>query len=118
MLGKPMYHWGNYVTFRVTAEEKVGKIDVVDAYGTFEQAEEPSYDIFVEKENCIYKHIRESAVTRIKKLSYKNGSRHTGLAAPPHRNNHYLGRNGKTVKSPMHLFLASDFFISCKMRFC
>jgi hypothetical protein len=34
---------GNYVTFRVTAEEKVGKIDIVDTYGTFEQAEEPSY---------------------------------------------------------------------------
>jgi hypothetical protein len=72
MLSKPMYHCGNYVTFRVTAEEKVGKIDIVDAYGTFEQAEEPSYDIFVEKENCIYKHIRESAVIGIKELSYKN----------------------------------------------
>jgi hypothetical protein len=72
MLGKPMYHWGNYVTFRVTAEEKVGKIDIVDTYGTFEQVEEPSYDIFVEEENCIYKHIRESAVIGIKELSYKN----------------------------------------------
>jgi predicted HicB family RNase H-like nuclease len=74
MIGKPMYHLGNYVTFSVTTEEKVGKIDIVDAYGTFEQAEEPSYDIFVEEENCLYKHIPESAVIGIKELSSYEGN--------------------------------------------
>ena len=30
--------------------------------GTFEQSEEPSYDIFDEKENVWYKHVREAKV--------------------------------------------------------
>ncbi len=41
---------------------KTGVIRGIDAYGTFEQDEEPSYDIMVEGENCLFKHIRESEV--------------------------------------------------------
>lgn len=40
-------------------------IQIVDAYGTFEQDDEPSYDICVEEENCLYKHIRETAIKAI-----------------------------------------------------
>ena len=41
----------------------MGSIEIVDQYGTFEQAEEPSYDILVKEENgCLYKHIRESQI--------------------------------------------------------
>ena len=43
---------------------KVGKIDIIDPYGTFEQREEPSYDILVEEDNCLYKHICESEIVR------------------------------------------------------
>jgi predicted HicB family RNase H-like nuclease len=76
MIGKPMYQKGNYVTFSINNEKKVGKIGIVDAYGTFEQTEESSYDIFVDEENCLYKHIRESKIIGLKGLSYKkyNGS--------------------------------------------
>lgn len=41
---------------------KEGIIRIVDPNGTFEQDDEPSYDIFVEEENCLYKHINESRV--------------------------------------------------------
>ena len=46
---------------------KTGTVWVVDAYGTMEQDEEASYDIWVEagEERCLYKHIRESKVKGI-----------------------------------------------------
>jgi hypothetical protein len=75
MKGKPMYQKGNYVTFSIKDEKKVGKICIVDAYGTFEQTEEASYDILVDEEQCLYKYIRESKVIGIKSLiSYEGNS--------------------------------------------
>ena len=52
------------VVFKIGDDEKCGMIQIVDAYGTFEQEDEPSYDICVEEENCLYKHIRETAIIR------------------------------------------------------
>lgn len=70
MLGKPIYKENDIVKFNLTLSEDsiiecVGKVYIVDAYGTFEQNEEPSYDIMVDKwldtnEPCLVKHIRES----------------------------------------------------------
>lgn len=62
MIGKPKYRRGDSVCFEARGEMKTGTVHIVDAYGTFEQAEEPSYDIMVEEENCLYKHCRESLV--------------------------------------------------------
>lgn len=61
-LGFPKYKIGDMVTFRINRETKVGKVSIVDAYGTFGQNEEPSYDIYVKEEGCLYKHFRESQV--------------------------------------------------------
>lgn len=44
-----------------------GYIAIIDRYGTFEQNEEPSYDIFVPEMNTLFKHIREHAVEFIRK---------------------------------------------------
>lgn len=60
--GKPRYRHGDMVRIKWDDTEKRGRIYVVDAFGTFEQSEEPSYDIMVEEENCLYKHICESEV--------------------------------------------------------
>lgn len=60
--GRPRYRYGDMVLFCGSDAEKVGKISIIDAYGTFEQREEPSYDIFVEEDNCLYKHISESEI--------------------------------------------------------
>jgi hypothetical protein len=74
MIGKPIYKIGDKVSFWFKeGDEKVtleGEVYIVDAYGTFEQNEEPSYDIMVEKshfrdEPCLYKHIRERFVTSL-----------------------------------------------------
>lgn len=61
-LGHPVYQRGDMVAFRHywKNQEMVGQIAVVDPYGTFEQEEEPSYDIYTE--DCLYKHILESEV--------------------------------------------------------
>lgn len=70
MIGKPKYDYEDIVTFELFDENDkkyqiTGEVYVVDAYGTFEQNEEPSYDIMVEHSHmdgtpCLYKHVRES----------------------------------------------------------
>ena len=70
-LGSPKYAYGDTVEFSLPEYGIMnGKICIIDAYGTFEQKEEPSYDIMVDDLNgkpCIVKHIRESALTLIKR---------------------------------------------------
>ena len=64
----PDYNLGDKVYFYIEDEPvREGVIFVVDAHGTFEQHEEPSYDIMVESENCLYKHIRESLILKEEK---------------------------------------------------
>ena len=67
IIGKPKYKRMDMVEFEARGEMKRGRVYIVDAYGTFEQSEEPSYDIRVEEENCIYKHMRESWLTESQK---------------------------------------------------
>lgn len=64
VIGRPRFRLGEYVVFKSVRDEKKGKILVVDPFGTFDQNEEPSYDVYVEEENCLYKHIVESNVVR------------------------------------------------------
>ena len=70
-IGKPLFKRGDTVGFYVKlhSENKEifceGKICTVDAYGTFEQNNEPSYDVMVENfynkgKSCMVKHIAES----------------------------------------------------------
>ncbi len=62
MPGRPRYHCDEMVRIKRDDAEKVGKVFVVDAFGTIDQNEEPSYDILVEEDNCLYKHICESDI--------------------------------------------------------
>ena len=57
----PLYEKEDKVRFSVDDDVLEGIISVVDAYGTFEQDEEPSYDIRVVGK-CLYKHVRQSLV--------------------------------------------------------
>ncbi len=69
MLGKPKFKREDLVSFFFDIEGEMQKINgviyVVDAEGTAEQQEEPSYDIeaFFRGETLLFKHIRESLVT-------------------------------------------------------
>ena len=70
MIGRPQYTYGDSVRFAIIidGEKNIfeGTVEMVDAYGTFEQNEEPSYDIMVEAHGhgapCLFKHIRESLI--------------------------------------------------------
>ena len=62
MIGKPKYNYGEKVSFQTEKGFKIGTIAIIDKYGTFEQREDVSYDILVETENCLYKHIPEQYV--------------------------------------------------------
>lgn len=64
MLGKPKFEYGQKVRFTITDQngnsiEKIGTIEIIDRYGTFFDTSDVSYDILVEDENCLYKHITE-----------------------------------------------------------
>ena len=65
MIGKPLYKLGQCVEFVCNGITYTGRIEIVDAYGTFGQNEEPSYDIFAEDENLFCKHIRESDIIKL-----------------------------------------------------
>ena len=78
MIGKPKFKLDDKVQFDIVdnrdfPNEKYtlkGTVYIVDAYGTFEQNEEPSYDIMVEEGDypigypCLFKHIIESEVSK------------------------------------------------------
>lgn len=69
--GKPVFDYedevGFYIKLYGETEQKffIGKVYIIDRWGTFEQNDEPSYDIMVEDFNetgqpCLVKHIRQS----------------------------------------------------------
>lgn len=73
MLGKPKYKEGATVKFIVGDKLKTGIIWIVDKYGTWDYTEDVSYDILVEDENVLYKHIPEKyVVQRCYKMKLKS----------------------------------------------
>ena len=64
MIGKPKYKIGDKVSFKLEDTIYTGYVHIVDAYGTFDNSSDVSYDIMVEnfdskKEKCLFKHINE-----------------------------------------------------------
>ena len=63
------YNYGDkvqfYIRFDAQSPEQLieGYVFIIDKYGTFEQQEEPSYDVFVPEMNMLFKHFRESSLT-------------------------------------------------------
>lgn len=67
MLGKPKFKRGDKVSFKLEDTTYDGYIYIIDAYGTFEDDSDVSYDIMVEnwgpkKEECLFKHIPERLI--------------------------------------------------------
>lgn len=62
MKGKPKYNLNNLVKFELDGEIKEGRIYIIDKYGTFADPSDVSYDIMVDSENCLYKHINEKYI--------------------------------------------------------
>ena len=72
-VGYPKFEYGDVVKFdfRWNKDEELQKVTgyvfIVDAYGTFGQPDEPSYDIYSPEQNMLFKHIRESGVSFVRK---------------------------------------------------
>ena len=62
---KCKYKYQDKVEFKYNNINKVGYIEIIDQFGTFEQKEEPSYDIMSYKDACLYKHVRQSVITGV-----------------------------------------------------
>ena len=65
MKGHPKYKVGDNVSFTINNEIRNGFIYIVDKYGAFGY-DDVTYDILVESEDCLYKHVEE---TRVKECS-------------------------------------------------
>lgn len=64
MIGCPKFDYNETVSFDIGNETKVGKVYIIDRYGTFFDDSDVSYDIMVEGENMLYKHINEKFVKK------------------------------------------------------
>lgn len=64
MIGYPKYKKGDTVSFIFDGRKITGCIEIVDAFGTFGDDSDVSYDIMVESENTLYKHIKEYALNK------------------------------------------------------
>lgn len=56
----PKYDYDDVVKFKIDDQTFEGVVYIIDRYGTFEQNEEPSYDVYNKSQNILYKHVRES----------------------------------------------------------
>ena len=65
MIGKPKFKKDDSVNFTYNGKLKVGTIYIIDAYGTFFDSSDVSYDIYVKDERILYKHIREDKVSHV-----------------------------------------------------
>lgn len=72
-LPKAKYKYKDVVKFQYGDIEKVGEVYIIDKYGTWEQHEEPSYDIYIKEENMLYKHIRQKYVVELVKAGEDSG---------------------------------------------
>lgn len=55
---------GDEVVFTLNEIQKEGVVSIFDANGTFERPRIPSYDILVENENMLYKHVPYDMVSK------------------------------------------------------
>ena len=64
MIGKPKFRTDDVVEFVFDGKKKVGKVFTVDSFGTWLDRSDVSYDIKVEEENMLYKHVTENLVKK------------------------------------------------------
>lgn len=60
MVGKPKFKHGDVVEFIIDGNKKQGVITIIDRFGIFVDDSEVYYDIFIEEDNVLCKHIKEA----------------------------------------------------------
>ena len=79
MRGKPKFKHGDTVQFTLGDKTLMGEVYIIDAYGTFDNPSDVSYDIMVknyqiedrEPGDVLFKHITESEVSKVRKPKKK-----------------------------------------------
>ena len=66
MVGHPKYERGDKVEFKLGNKTYSGTIEIIDAYGVFENNSDVHYDIMgtYEGEPTLFKHIKETSITQ------------------------------------------------------
>lgn len=69
MIGKPKFKYNDIVQFTIQGKQYTGKVYIIDAYGTFEDESDVSYDVLIDKcdefeDGCLFKHLREDLLTK------------------------------------------------------
>lgn len=67
MLGNPKFKQGEKVVFNLEGRDIEGTVAIIDAYGTWEDNTDVSYDILVKAEpyDFLYKHISEHGIKAV-----------------------------------------------------
>lgn len=67
MLGSPKFKRGDKVVFTIDGRDVEGEVYIIDAYGTWQDNTDVSYDILVNDGDCgaLYKHISEHGIRKI-----------------------------------------------------
>ena len=59
---KNIYNYGDKVSFYIDEKEYVGTVEIIDRFGYFFDNSQPYYDIFIESQNLLVKHVGENAL--------------------------------------------------------
>lgn len=62
MKGNPKFKYNDVVSYKINDDTIIGSVAIIDAYGTFEDDSDVSYDIL--SDDCLYKHIPEKIITK------------------------------------------------------
>ncbi|MCR6097187.1 HD domain-containing protein [Salipaludibacillus agaradhaerens] len=66
----PKFNYGDIVQFHQNDNNYYGKVEIIDEYGTWGTSSNvPSYDVFSEKDNCLFKHFKEPNLRLIAKAN-------------------------------------------------
>ena len=70
MIGEPKFNYKDQVYFHIEGEDNkpkklYGEIYIIDAYGTFFDDSDVSYDVYVPDQDIIYKHIPEKWLFKV-----------------------------------------------------
>ncbi len=66
----PKFHYRDIVQFQHNDKDYYGKVEIIDEFGTWgSNSNVPSYDIFSEKNNCLFKHFEEPNLKLIAKAN-------------------------------------------------
>ena len=63
-LKEVLYGYNDKVSVIIDEKQYTGIIEIIDSFGTYFDNSEPHYDIFIEKDNLLIKHVPQSIIIK------------------------------------------------------